>query len=414
MKSISNWVAAVLVFSSSAMAQGSEPPIKVMAMDPLSGPFGLVGTIAIDHIRFAVDRVNARGGVLGGRKLEVVPYDNKMSPADALSGFNSALDQGIPIVFLNVGAALASAVNDATKRHNARNPNNPVLFFTTSQESTLTDKSCDYYMFRFYQHSDMGLVAMVDGMSQDKSVKQVYLLNQDYSYGRGAAETARVLISEKLPLAKIVGEELHPLGKVKDFSPYVAKINASGADTVVTVNWGADLQLLVRAVRDAGLGVKFYTLNAGGFGTPTAIGEAGIERIVDTTTMSMNLVVTEKNAELKSYGEAFKSAKRHDFYYVNMVEMVEMLAKAINKAGSADPKAIANALHGMEHSGLTGKFQMRAEDHQLVAPMFVNVFQKDLTYDVEGTGLGWNPIHRVEGSTLATALPPKCTVSVPK
>ena len=63
------------------------------------------------------------------------------------------------------------------------------------------------------------------------------------------------MLAAKRPDIEIVGDELHPLFKVSDFSPYIAKIKASGADTVITGNWGPDFALLLKAaaeVRAAG------------------------------------------------------------------------------------------------------------------------------------------------------------------
>src|SRR5207248_4601002 len=84
---------------------------------------------------------------------------------------------------------------------------------------------------------------------------------------------------EKRPDIKIVGDELHPLQKVNDFSPYVAKIKAAGADTVITGNWSNDLTLLIKAGRDAGLKVTWETYYGDSPGTVTAIGEAGVDTL---------------------------------------------------------------------------------------------------------------------------------------
>ena len=64
--------------------------------------------------------------------------------------------------------------------------------------------------------------------------------------------------------------------KVTDFSPYIAKIKASGADTVITGNWGADFSLLLKAAADAGLQVNWYTYYAGAVGGPTAVRQTGL------------------------------------------------------------------------------------------------------------------------------------------
>jgi branched-chain amino acid transport system substrate-binding protein len=73
-----------------------------------------------------------------------------------------------------------------------------------------------------------------------------------------------------------VGDELHAIGRVKDFIPYLSKIKASGAQAVITGNWGNDLTLLVKAAKEVGFTGKFYTFYGNALGAPTAMGEAGI------------------------------------------------------------------------------------------------------------------------------------------
>ena len=74
----------------------------------------------------------------------------------------------------------------------------------------------------------------------------------DYSFGRDVSALARQALVARRPDVTIAGDEFHPIGRIKDFSPYIAKIRASGADAVVTGNWGNDLTLLVKAAREQG------------------------------------------------------------------------------------------------------------------------------------------------------------------
>ncbi len=105
----------------------------------------------------------------------------------------------------------------------------------------------------------MKIDALTTAIAKEKDAKKVYLINQDYAYGQSVSRVAREMIGKKRPDIQIVGDELHPTGKVKDFSPYIAKIKASGADTVLSGNWGNDLALLIKAAEEAGSKVTFYT-----------------------------------------------------------------------------------------------------------------------------------------------------------
>src|SRR3546814_20524119 len=71
-------------------------------------------------------------------------------------------------------------------------------------------------------------VCSSDLMKTNKDIKKVYLINQDYSFGQGVRKVATEMIKAKRPDIQIVGDELHPVAKITDFSPYIAKIKASG------------------------------------------------------------------------------------------------------------------------------------------------------------------------------------------
>lgn len=119
----------------------------------------------------------------------------------------------------------------------------------------------------------MKVAALTSYLAGQKQVKQVFLLNPNYAYGQEVSRAARSMLEAKRPDLKIVGDDFHPLGQVKDYSPYIAKIKQSGADAVITADFGADLALIVRAAREAGLDTDFYTLNGNNFGVPSAMGQ---------------------------------------------------------------------------------------------------------------------------------------------
>src|SRR6478609_789970 len=243
-------VAALLSFNGLAEAQ-----LKLGYIDPLSGGAASAGLNAQKHMVFFVDRINAAGG-LNGEKLEVLSYDNKVSPQESLIVLKKAIDEGARIIVQGNGSAVAHAITDAVLKHNERNPGKEVLFFNYAAiDPALTNEKCHFWHFRFDADVDMKMAAFGDAMVNDKSIKKVYLINQDYSFGKAVAASAHKMLAEKRPDVQIVGEELHPLQKVQDFSPYVAKIKASGADTVITGNWSNDMVLLIKAGKDAGLKV---------------------------------------------------------------------------------------------------------------------------------------------------------------
>jgi branched-chain amino acid transport system substrate-binding protein len=67
----------------------------------------------------------------------------------------------------------------------------------------------------------MKMEALTTWMATNPKIKKVYLINQDSSFGQAVRKAAREMLNRKRPDIEIVGDDLHPLGKVTDFSPYV-------------------------------------------------------------------------------------------------------------------------------------------------------------------------------------------------
>jgi len=393
--------------------------IKIAYIDPLSGTFANVGEQGLAEFRFAVSRINAAGGVLGGRKLEVIGFDNKTSPQESLNQLKRVIDQGIQYITQGNGSAVAGALIEAINRHNERNPGKEILYLNyAAVDPAYTNEKCSFWHFRFDANSDMKMESLTSWMAGRKEIKKVYLLNQDYSFGHAVKKAAREYLAKKRPDIQIVGDDLHPLGKVTDFAPYVAKIKAAGADTVITGNWGNDMSLLVKAGRDAGLNVDWYTYYAGGLGTPTAMGEAAAGKVKIVAEYHSNVA---NNKAAKWDADYRKQAPKGnpDFYYLRGKIMWDMLAKAMNQAKSADPKAVAIALEGMKHEGEMGEVEMRKSDHQLIQPLYIMTIvksaakggPKDAKIDMEGSGLA--PITEARMEAFTSAQPTSCVMKRP-
>jgi branched-chain amino acid transport system substrate-binding protein len=312
LKNLKSMLAAGLclwAFLLAAPAMGQEP-IRIAFIEGLSGPFANIGQIGLRHYQLAAETVNARGGVLGGRKIEIVPFDTKTSPQEALLVLKQAIDQGIRVIAQGNGSSVALALSDAVAKHNARNPGQAVIYLNyAAVDPQLTNEKCNYWHFRFDADADMKMAALTDYMAQQKGIRKVYLINQDYSFGQAVAKSARAMLAAKRADIEIVGDDLHPLGKVKDFAPYVAKIKASGADSVITGNWGNDLALLVKAGKEAGLKVDYYTYYTGAGGVVTALGDAGAGHVKQVTTWHSNIGSKAAEQNTLAYRARFPEVK---------------------------------------------------------------------------------------------------------
>ena len=387
--------------------------IKLALLGPMSGPFALQGEERLKIFQASADIVNARGGVLGGRKIEIVAFDNKSNPQESLIVLKQAIDQDIRFI-ASSASNVANAISDALVKHNARNPDQRVLFFDfNALDPALTEARCNFWHFRFEVHSDTQVSVLTDYMIKQPAIRKVYLLNQDYAFGQAVSKAAKEMLAVKRPDIQIVGDDFVALGKVKDFAPYIAKIHASGADIVMTGNWGNDLSLLVKAGNEAGLKATFYAFLAGYPGTWSGIGRAGADRVKTLDAWHINAADPAWQKTLLEYKAKYNTVS--NAAYLPAYRVVEMLAGALNKAGSADPVKVAYALEGLKYAGPSGASWMRAEDHQMIAPLyilnFVKAGQAGVKYDEENTGYGWKTEAFIEAGNIVP--PVKCQMERP-
>src|SRR6266850_4115704 len=406
-------VAFVALLSWNCASATAGDTIKIAVSVGLSGSNAIYGEGQLNAFNAAADMVNARGGVLGDRKIEIVPMDNKGTPQEALIQLKRAIDDDIRYIASTV-SSVVHALNDAIAKHNARNPEKTVLLLNfNSLDPALTEAKCSFWHFRFEPHTDMQLMALTNFMASQSAIHKVYLLNQDYAFGQSVSKGSREQLNAKRPDLAIVADELIPLAKIKDFAPYVAKIRASGADSVLTGNWGTDLSLLLKASNEMGFKAHYYAMLAAGFGTPSAIGAAGADRVKTIYSWHLNATDPKWERTILDYQSKYKT--NADLAYLPAFRTVEMVASAINQAGTTDPVKVARALEGMHFAGPTGDSWMRAEDHQIVAPIFVMSFvkagQSGAKHDVEGTGYGWKTEAVV--ASKETSPPLRCAMERP-
>ena len=412
-------LAFACVVSLPAVAQPT--PIKVALIESMSGPFANTGEAVFRNLVWATERVNARGGVkLPGvaRNLSIERYDSKGQNEEALSALRAAIDDGVTVIAQGNSSATAAVLIDAINKHNEREPAKRVIFLNYSAvDPTLTNEKCSYWHFRFDAHADMRMTALMDVFSSDKNTKSIYLIGQDYSFGQSVLKEAKRQITAQRPDVEIVGDELHPLGRVKDFIPYAAKIKASGAQAVLTGNWGNDLTLLIKAAKDVGFDGKFYTFYGNALGAPAAIGDAGVGKVMAVAEWFPNAAGVPSEAFYQSFRQRFPLA-RDDYVHMRMQMVIEALSQSMEKAGSIEAGAVAAQMEKavVTMAGQTGA--MRASDHQFQQPLLVAMMAKQgkledggVKFDVEGSGYGFKVIKTIASDKAA--MPTNCKMVRP-
>ena len=389
--------AMLALLATTALARADET-VRIAYIDPLSGPLAETGQLGEQHFRFAIDRVNAAQAAGPGRKFELVPMDNEVSPEKSLGLLRKAIDDGIHYVTQGNGSAVAFALIDAIQKNNKRDPAKDVVFLNyAAVDPGLTNDKCSWWHFRFDADSDMKMRALADYLVADKNTHKVYIFNPDYSFGVSVQKAAETMLKDRRPDLTIVGAERVPLGKVKDFTPYIAKFQAAGADAVVTGNWGADMALLAKAAADSGYHGKFYTYY---IGDEALVDQAGpsVKGDAQISTWAGNV------PGIDDISAAFEKRYGRTFYYWHVVNEIDTLAAAMKQADSSDPVKVAAVLSGMKRTTPLGISEMRADDHQLIQPLFISELEPNLPHVFKNTGLGFKTVGTIdaEGTRMAT------------
>ncbi len=400
--------AAVLAAAATgALAQKGET-VKIAWLDPLSGLMAAVGTNQLKTFQFMAEEFNKKNAA--GVKFEIIGIDNKLSPQETTSALRSAMDQGARYIVQGNGSGPALAIIDAVEKHNARNPGKEVLYVNyAAVDPDLTNSKCSYWHFRLDADTSMKMEALTTFMKEQTDIKKVYLINQNYSHGQQVSKFAKENLKVKRPDIEIVGDDLHPLAQVRDFSPYIAKIKQSGADTVITGNWGSDLALMIKASNDAGLNVKFYTYYAVTTGTPTAMGSASDGKVYQVAYSHYNAP-----GPVQPLMNEFKKKFNDDLYTTAVYTVYAMLSEAFSRAKSTEPVKIAATLEGMKFKSFNGDVEMRKADHQLQQGLWITRWQKadaKNPYSPENTGYTLAPVKFYEPYVAST--PTTCQMKRP-
>jgi branched-chain amino acid transport system substrate-binding protein len=396
-----------LALAASMVCAQSGQTVKIAFIDPLSGPFANVGQNQLKSWQFSAEKFNVKNAA--GVKFEFVPFDNKGSPQESLNGLKAAIDQGIRYVVQGNGSGAAAAISDAVTKHNERNPGKEVVYINyAAVDPDLTNSKCSFWHFRMDADTSMKMEALTSFMAEQPNVKNVYLINQNYAHGQQVSKYFKETMARKKPDVKIVGDDLHPLGQVKDFAPFVAKIKAAGADSVVTGNWGQDLTLLIKAAKDAGLDANFYTYYAITSGVPTAMAQ-GVGGKVRVVAIGHNSV-----PGILKWQDEYKKKFNDDWYTLQTYNAIAMLSEGMAKAKSVDPVKVAVAMSGLKFNGFNGEVEMRNKDHQLQQGLFISEWRKadaKNPYSVENTGFNFQEVKVIPSYVAST--PTSCEMKKP-
>ena len=399
----------------SALACGSAlaAPVKIGVVETLSGAQAASGQTYRAAVRYVVDRLNAEGG-WNGEPVQLLEYDNQGGPAGAADKVKAAIADGVHIVVQGASSAVGGQISEDVRKHNLRNPGKELVYINVGAEALeLTGEKCHFHHFRFSGNAQVRAKALVQAMKQANVLgTRVYAINQNYSWGQ---DMEKAIVDNAGPGGyQVVEKTLHDVNKIQDFAPYVAKIGAAKADTVMTGNWSNDLLLLMKATKAAGLKARFGTVYLDQPGNLANAGDLALGHYI-AHTFNAEAGGAAGEQFVRDYtaktGHAPAATEPQTVFGLAMV--AEALKQTKPEKGALNVNAFAKALEAAKVMTPVGEMGMRAADHQAQLPMVVSTVTKDARYKVDETDMGFKPVKVFSASEASTPAQDSCKMQRP-
>ena len=344
--------------SNDAAAQ-SQRPLKIGVVAGLSGPFASTGQDVVDGLRLASDLY---GEVLG-QKIQLIVEDSAGNPDQAVTKAIKLVerDEVVAIIGLTFSGETL-AVQAISER--LRVP----LITTNAAANQITGQNRTPWIFRTIPNDSFSANALSKYRAANPALKNGtwYIVGHDIAYGRSIAEAA------KKTGIRVVGESFWPMSTF-DWAPSLSRIQKEKPDFILMgTAVGTPFLQFIKQANDFGV-LKSVKIVA-----PIGVAD---NVVTELGTLAEGILVVgqwaawtfeDRSPELKKFNEAF--AARHKrvppFQAISSAAGLQVLVAAINEAKSSNPEAIRKAMAGISASTLIGKIQIRAADHQALAPLF--------------------------------------------
>lgn len=401
--------AATALLCSTAQAA----PLKIGLLETLSGPQASTGQTFRAAVRYAIDKLNGSGG-WNGESVQLLEYDNQGGPAGASDKLKAAIADGVQIVVQGASSAIGGQITEDVRKHNLRNPGKEIVYINVGAEALeLTGEKCNFHHFRFAGNAQVRTKALVQAMKQAGTLgTKVYSINQNYSWGQ---DMERAIVDSAAANGyQVVEKTLHDTNKIQDFAPYVSKIGASGAETIITGNWSNDLLLMMKATKAAGLKARFGTVFLDQPGNITNAGETAVGHFI-AHAFNPEAAGAEGERFVKDY--TAKTGHAPVFIEPQTAFGLDMVADALKRTkaenGVLNVNTFAKTLETTKITSPMGEMSMRAADHQVQMPMVVSMVSKDAKYKADGTDMGFKPVKVFSAEEASTPAQASCKMQRP-
>lgn len=351
--------------------------IRLGALSELSGPASTIGTQQALGIQFAVDEINRTGGILGkgpgidGRPIKLLLEDTESKVATGLAKAKKLVERDKVDALTGI---IFSAISLAIQEYINKDARIPFLNCGSGNPAISERPACGKYTFQVLPNSRQ--LVMPSLYAARKHGPRWFFMADDYSWGRLTVQLTKDAIRLGSPL-EIVGEEYPPFGTT-NYAPYITKAMAARADVIGIVIFGAGYARVLKQINQ--MGVKTHIHH--NFWSQVDANAAG-DAVLGMTAGEAYLYENPKVPRQARFAETYraKHGSWPDPAAARGANGVEMVALAIQKAGSTRPDAIVKALEGLVfRDSLMGELRVRECDHHVTGPVFVVEGKKNDTY----------------------------------
>ncbi|MCG6534712.1 MAG: ABC transporter substrate-binding protein [Syntrophales bacterium LBB04] len=365
------FITGVFVFS---QAGHTADAIKVGIVDTYSGPASTQTQDVLDGFKMAVEKINAKGGVLG-KKIEFTTRDEKFKPDIGLAMAKElVLREKVDILMGTINSATALAISDFARKEKVP------FFVTMSKSDKIVGEKGHRYVFDMNENSMMAGRAGALVLSKKPYVKY-WIAGDDYEYGHAIAERVWEGLQKLNPKVQLVGQSWWKVNE-SDFTPYITQILAAKPDLVIVAVGGASAVNFQKAAKATGFieKIPFYAHLAIDPSTIMPLGQDAPEGALGTSNYLFYYPDTPaNNAFVTEFKNAYNRYPKMGALYAYVT--AQYIAEGYKKAGKIDTEKFITALEGMTIDSPVGKLEIRKCDHQLTLPMYYGKTKKDPKYD---------------------------------
>jgi len=314
--------------------------------------------------QMAVEEINAAGGLLGGRRLEVISRDDGGKPDDATRNAQELLSsQKVDLLAGTFLSNVGLAVSDIALR-------NKVLFVAAEPltDALVWDKG-NRYSFRLRPSTYMQ-AAMLAEEAAKLPAKRWATVAPGYEYGQSAVANFKELMKARRPDVEFVAEQWPALGKL-EAGATVQALEAAKPDAIFNVTFGGDLTKFVREGNLRGLfeGRAVVSMLTGEPEYLDPLKDETPKGWIVTGYPWDQVKTTAHQGFVQAYEKRYNETPRLGSVVGYTTFMA--IADAIKKAGSTDTEKLIRAFRGLKFETVFGPVTFRALDQQSTLGAFV-------------------------------------------